>query len=314
MISAFIFSIQLLTTASMLASHDSGFIDVEDDCSDDWIWGDCVPWSFDSNGCGIDGRQEARREGLGCHIIAFTIKCTPECKIKGKNNKATDPKSNYDSDIMTPQKSPTSDSNSDQNMPYGGLDSIWGVSSDVIQEPSSAGCEYEVTTSWSDCDRNGHKYRSKKLISGPPVCSRVVEEVEMCTGDEEEGRKQIGPINEAETKPSDMSNAAREMARDEPPKPEKCSYTRFSVWSKCFNDQKFRTQNLKNGPTTCASQNTEYKSCTTGRKTGCQYKRDEKVCGKCNTEKPKMRICKAPLDKEVSPSSCASYLVIEKDC
>ena len=43
-----------------------------------------------------------------------------------------------------------------------------------------SGCEYAVPSEWSQCERNGHKYRSKKLMSGPPVCSQVVEEVEQC--------------------------------------------------------------------------------------------------------------------------------------
>ena len=64
---------------------------VEDDCTDDWVWGECVPWNLDkATGCGTEGRQEAKREGTGCQIIAFQIKCIPECNKKGKSGDKND--------------------------------------------------------------------------------------------------------------------------------------------------------------------------------------------------------------------------------
>lgn len=367
-----------------------------DDCNDDWVWGECIPWSFDANGCGIDGRQEARREGAGCHIIAFTMKCTPECDSSSNtymwnfpgfpqpvvnygnnnNNKSPAPEADYGK-VKGPDgkeggmkpiepgpggssaskekdtgkgdyknKNPSKDKgkndgkNKDKNDDSG---AEWGISQ--LEKPSS-GCEYAAPSKWSDCDRNGKKYRSKKLVSGPPICSQVVEEVEECrlnvpdplnykppqlpskppSDEKPHSKNNSNKKQNDSTKKQDMKENEEKMPKDEPPsavgvhsssmmeKGTTCVYSKFSPWGKCVDGQKSRVQTLRYGPNSCTSQNTEYKRCTKGRHTGCQYIREEKKCDKCSWEKPGFKICRAPLDKNNSKSSCEPTLVIEKPC
>ncbi|XP_075245859.1 uncharacterized protein LOC142339595 [Convolutriloba macropyga] len=356
----------------LLTSSQSvhGLASLGDECSDDWEWGDCVPWGYSDgmeNGCPKEGRQEARREGLACQIIAFTIKCTPDCN-KADNNKGNGGKiggkgagkgSNKDqsngsekvhngNDMYDPNKS-KHNGNSDgkggqQNNPN---KPHWGVNeTTVAPPPSKTGCVFEITTDWSECDRNGYKYRSKKLIRGSSFCSKVVEEVEDCfsfgepisaggggsgTNQQGDGKSGTGPIGELDSG-SKGGNKDDGMAKDEPWSGEsggvnakkdegevggtECVYGRFTTWSECIEGQKYRIQNLKNGPTSCVSQNTQYKQCRKDRKSGCQYKRSEKRCGKCSAEIPKVKVCRAPLDTKTTSktNSCDKFLVIEKPC
>ncbi|XP_063720905.1 uncharacterized protein LOC134847669 [Symsagittifera roscoffensis] len=303
---------QLIALTLSLAS-------LEDDCTDDWVWGDCVPWNLDkATGCGTEGRQEAKREGTGCQIIAFQIKCIPECNKKGKSGDKND---------NAGKQTPDQDRDEVDSFEDNGI-GLWGVDNEPDEESNGkkGGCQYKVKTEWSKCDRNGHQFRSKELLTGSPkFCSKVVDEVQQCAGAgtgwqaEPEGISDAGspggwlpiPPSGGET-PSMPSDEPRDEEKEM--KKEECRYSKFGAWSKCVGGQKYRTQNLKRGHEKCVSQNTQYRSCTSERKTGCQYLRSEKKCGKCNKEIPRKKVCHAPLNQEESSSSCNKSLRIEKPC